>query len=170
MPPGPAFKNKPTTSQGPSFRPDGTDLVFARLAAMLRSSPELHGCTVRAWDDPSVDMAPVPTDGPPWLRITPSPGPSAIHSRSRAGIVHRMPLSVAIETSVPGTQVGLSQKFWGAILRALFPTPKLDARLQALGVTGFVVTKAGWGAPQGDPPCCEGAGEITLMMYFTTPE
>jgi hypothetical protein len=177
MPVGPAFKNKPAGgATSPSFVDDPSDAVFARIATILRASTELHSCTIRAWDDASVDQSPPGADGPPWMRLTPIPGPSEPFAVDAGGLVHEMPLEVRIETSVPGTEVVQSMRFWGAIRRALFPGRFLDEQLQMAGVSWIAVKQPAWGAPDpaakdaGPASRCEGVGRIELVMYFYTPE
>jgi hypothetical protein len=167
---GPAFKNKPAGGSQIVFRSDGSDVVFARLVAMLRASPALNGCAIRAWDDPSVDQTPPSEDGPPWVRLSPMPGNSRIKARTPRGIVHEMPLVVEIEAASQGLVVANSQKLWGSILGAIFPTPNLDAQLTALGVSKITVLKAAWAAPMDGSPRCFAKGSIELLMYFTTTE
>ena len=176
MPVGPAFKNKPLTGPAsPAFGSDGTDAVFARFAALVRGSTELHGATVLAWDDATVSQTPPDGSGTPWVRLTPSPGPSKIYARTPAGICHRMPVSIQIETSVSSAEVLQSQRLWGAILRAIFPGKILDAQLQYLGVSRVEIVQPSWGVPRmgadGQTGIrCEGTGKVEFLMHFTTPE
>jgi hypothetical protein len=177
MPIGPAFKNKTVSGpSAPSFQSDGSDLVFARFVALIRASTEMHGCTVLAWDNPAVDATPPADEGPPWCRLTPTPGnavPFCVDPEA-GGLVHEMPMEVRVETSTPGGDVLQSQRFWGSILRAIFPGGMLDEQLQMLGVSWVKVLKPAWGPPpfvEGKPsPRCEGVGGFELVLYFATPE
>lgn len=170
MPPGPAFKNKPASGSPVHFKSDGTDLVFARVAAMVRGSSELHGCTVHAWDDASVDQTPPSGEGPPWISLTPSPGMAKIHCRSPQGIVHRTPLVVTVESSIYGTNVVQSQRLWGAIGRAIYPSPQMDAQLQSLGVSKIAIEQPVWAAPKGGSNRCEAVGSFVMELHTLTTE
>jgi hypothetical protein len=181
VPTAPAFKNRPAGgATAPSWQADPVDAASARVAQLLRGSAELHGVIILAWDNPAVDQSPPGSDGPPWIRITPSPGESEIycHDALAGGLVHRTPLLITFEVSVPGTDVKQAQRLWGAIRRAIFPAGGLDEQLAIAGVAGIDLGRPAWGPPRayqdakGEPSAwrCEGEGRIALTMYTVTPE
>lgn len=154
----------------PVLPSEGSEVAFRAFVAAIRSAPTLARAAIRSYTGDAADLDGPSDDAGPWVRLTPMPGPSAIAFRSRAGIVHRMPISVTVETSVPGSSVADSQRLWGAILGAVFPSGQIPAAMQAAGISRVEVKRPAWGTPVKGGARCEGMGEIELLLHFCTPE
>lgn len=147
---------------------DRSGEIFAAAADQIRRA--LAGCTVIDWRDAS-QLAEPGTDGPSWVRLTPSAGPAEplCVDPELGGLVSSIPLLVGVETSTAGANPLASAALWGAIRGAIFPiSPALDA----LGVCRVGVRQVPLGSPLESKAQarCEGAGLIELTAYFVTPQ
>jgi hypothetical protein len=165
----------------PSYPAEGTEIAFNVIVQAIRQG--IPRAAVRAWDgDPLDDDGPGDDVGP-WVRLTPSPLPSAFSNVSAGDPdrpVYSMPFSIAVETSTPGTSIAASFRLWGQIMNCLHPEDPaqlaaLAVRLQLAGISRIEVKRPAWGVPSmvgkagpGDVVRSYGVGSLEVSMNFGT--
>jgi hypothetical protein len=181
MPP-PPVRSTPRPSL-PVYPAEGTETAWLAVVAMFRSAKALQRATLKYWAGDGSDLDP-PPDNAPWVRITPSPLPSAYSNRSGGSPdrpVYQMGFSVAIETSIPGTSATDSMRFWGVIFEVLHPSAEADLETQidqlgAAGIEAIEIKRAAWGlgfepagkAGAADATRTYGSGSFDVLMHFET--
>lgn len=145
--------------------PTPHERAFAQIAAELMNDPMLARWVKswRRWEGlPTDGDVPVP-ESCPWVRLT----PTATASRRATSTDHLMPWVLSIEVATAGTSLVAMQRTWARIVEVLFPTvlaasDALDAKLQAVGVSGLEVIEHANGVPYS--PVATGPAQVDLAM------
>ena len=175
--------------------PDSEETVaFRAVDAVLRTDPTISSlCQVAgaagssegsggmylSWSGQYEDVSDPTYNTCPYLRISPGGLGSTWETEGQ----HRMPMAIAIEAAVVGsdfTQVG---NFWGAIRRALFPPRDSDdniaradwvrAKLQAANISRGILTAPAYTVKvddsTGGPRIIRADGTLELVLLINTP-
>lgn len=126
----------PTPTLPLPWRPH--QLAYEWLARRLRKDPTLRR-TVKTWVT-RVPGGPTDDDPPadalcPWIRLTPTPGPSRVAGKLGDRIVRLAPVLVRVETCTsgfgPADSFNLADTVWAAIFADHFAAGEIAARTAA---------------------------------------
>lgn len=141
------------------------EVAFTSLVAWLRADQPLARAvrTWRVWDgDKGSDVLPASAAQLPWVRLTPEPGPIEPFTFGSLGRSWRVPLVVAIEAAVPGSDVADSMRLWGAIFDCLLAWDH-----GASGVSDLLPTAAAESVNDSDFTVARGSA--LLVMFVSVP-